>query len=198
MTRKEVKKLPDEDSAANYSIETDLQIWGTNSSLESKRVTVEMVAFDLQSSEGWKHTWKIEAELLPNQSTELWQGLVPGQPIRNNVADVPKDIVISARLLDETGIVLARYSNWPEPFKFIHFPSPKEVGLSISPAADGETVELSCLRPIKGIVLEVEGEEDVKWSDQAIDLVPGDPQTVKAIGLNGRKVLARYLGDGSA
>lgn len=40
--------------------------------------------------------------------------------------------------------------------------------------------------------------DDVSWSDQAIDLVPGDDQTVKAIGLNGRQVQARYLGDGSA
>jgi len=54
------------------------------------------------------------------------------------------------------------------------------------------------LRPIKGVVLEVKGEEDVKWSDQAIDLVPDDPQTLKAIGLKGRKPFARYLGDGSA
>lgn len=48
-----------------------------------------------------------------------------------------------------------------------------------------------------GIVLDVEG-DDVKWSDQAIDLVPGDVQFVKAVGLNGRPVKARYLGDGTA
>ena len=56
---------------------------------------------------------------------------------------------------------------------------------------------LSCKKPIKGIILDVEG-EDVKWSDQAIDLVPGDEQVVKASGLNGRSVKARYLGDGTA
>lgn len=64
-------------------------------------------------------------------------------------------------------------------------------------ADDGETVELDCKKPIKGIVLDVEG-DDVKWSDQAIDLVPGDVQKVKALGLNGRPVKARYLGDGTA
>lgn len=51
--------------------------------------------------------------------------------------------------------------------------------------------------PIKGIVLDVEG-SDVAWSDQAIDLTPGDPQTIRAVGLNGREIKARYLGDGSA
>jgi beta-mannosidase len=69
--------------------------------------------------------------------------------------------------------------------------------LEIVPAADGESVELSAKKPVKGLILDVEGEW-VKWSDQAIDLVPGDPQMVKAVGLNGRKIKARYLGDGSA
>lgn len=50
---------------------------------------------------------------------------------------------------------------------------------------------------MKGIVLDVEG-HDVKWSDQAIDLVPGDPQVIRAAGLNGRDVKVRFLGDGTA
>jgi beta-mannosidase len=85
----------------------------------------------------------------------------------------------------------------PEPFKYIHFPDVKDLGLEIVPTEDGESVALSTERPIKGIVLDVEGEE-VKWGDQAIDLVPGDPQIIKAIGLKGRKVKARFLGDGTA
>ena len=60
-----------------------------------------------------------------------------------------------------------------------------------------DTIQLSCEKPVKGIVLYVEGQE-VKWSDQAIDLFPGDDQTVKAVGLKGRAVKARYLGDGTA
>lgn len=69
--------------------------------------------------------------------------------------------------------------------------------MTITTLDDKETLELSCKKPIKGLVLDVEG-EDVKWSDQAIDLVPGDKQFVKAIGLNGRPVQMRFLGDGSA
>jgi beta-mannosidase len=73
----------------------------------------------------------------------------------------------------------------------------KDLGFKITPGEDGESVALSTQRPIKGIVLEVESEE-VRWDDQAIDLVPGDPQIVKAIGLRGRTVRARFLGDGTA
>ena len=58
-------------------------------------------------------------------------------------------------------------------------------------------MELSCKKPIKGIVLDVDG-DDVKWSDQAIDLVPGDPQIIRAVGLARRDIKARYLGDGTA
>ncbi len=63
--------------------------------------------------------------------------------------------------------------------------------------SDGESVKLSTKKPIKGIILEVEG-EDVVWGDQAIDLVPGDPQVIPVVGLNGRRVKARFLGDGTA
>lgn len=56
------------------------------------------------------------------------------------------------------------------------------------------------MKPIKGIVLDVEQDRDdeVRWSDQAIDLFPGDPQVVRGVGLRGRPVKVRYLGDGSA
>jgi beta-mannosidase len=69
--------------------------------------------------------------------------------------------------------------------------------LTIKTGSDGDSVELSTEKPIKGIILDVEGEA-VKWSDQAIDLVPGDPQIVEAVGLKGREVKVRFLGDGTA
>lgn len=83
----------------------------------------------------------------------------------------------------------------PEPFKFINFPVDTEVKASLS--SDGESITLSTNRPVKGIVIDAEG-PDVKWSDQGIDLVPDDPQTIQADGLKGREVKLRFLGDGSA
>jgi beta-mannosidase len=85
----------------------------------------------------------------------------------------------------------------PEPFKFIKFPPAPDLGLKISTSSDGESIEISAQKPVKGIILDVEG-EDVKWSDQAIDIVPDDPQTIRAIGLNAREIKLRFLGDGSA
>ena len=71
------------------------------------------------------------------------------------------------------------------------------MGLQVVVGADGETVTLTTQKPVKGIVLDVEG-DDVQWSDQAIDLVPGDEQVIAAVGLKGRVPKVRYLGDGTA
>lgn len=203
MTRKEKIVYADANKAADFTLDVELEIWGTNSQLTEKTVVLDVTSFNLDldsESDDWMENWKKEVVLKPNASTELWKGKLPGQPTRTKLSEVPKTIVVSARLLDGDK-VLARYSNWPEPYKYIHFPSVEESWLKITPVgSDGENetlLELSCKKPIKGIVLDVEG-DDVKWSDQAIDLVPGDNQRVKAIGLNGRKVQARYLGDGSA
>jgi beta-mannosidase len=59
---------------------------------------------------------------------------------------------------------------------------------------DGETVHISCKKPIKGLVMDTDGEEPT-WSDQALDVFPGDPQVVRTVGLNGREILVRFLGD---
>jgi len=194
MTRKEHKAFEDARSAAKFTIRTKLEIWGTNSTLADKKVTLEVTSFDLNSE--WRDKWTKEVVLSQNSSTELFRGDLPGQPVRTKQSDVPKVIVVSARLIAD-GEVLGRYSNWPEPFKFIQFPAVGELGLKAAVSADGESVVLSANKPIKGVVLDAEG-EDVKWSDQAIDLVPDDPQTVKALGLKGREVKLRYLGDGTA
>jgi len=203
ITRKEHKTFADDRSAAHFAVETMLEIWGTNKTLVAKKVTLDVTTLDLHSE--WTDHWDKPVELAPNSATELWKGALPGQPTRTKASEVPRTLIVSARLLDEDGQVLARYANWPEPFKFITFPPVSEVGLQLSTNASGDAVTLSCKKPIKGIILDVDASqtsdgygEAPKWGDQAIDLVPGDPQTVFVQGLGGRPLQARYLGDGSA
>ncbi|KAJ7129735.1 glycoside hydrolase family 2 protein [Mycena epipterygia] len=192
MTRKEDQSFPNELSSAQFTIETVLEVWGTNSTLVDKKATLEVTSFDLHS-DCWRDKWSKEVVLKANSSTELHNGALPGQPIRTKKSQTPKTIIVSARLLGDNAEVLARYSNWPEPFKFINFPADTKVNVS----SDGESVTLSVNRPVKGVVLDAEG-PDAKWSDQGIDLVPDDPQTIKGLGLNGRAVKLRFLGDGTA
>ncbi|KAF8165386.1 glycoside hydrolase family 2 protein [Crassisporium funariophilum] len=195
MTRKDKTTFANDRSAADFVIETVLEIWGTNSTLSEKTATLEVTSFALDSD--WTDKWEKEVVLAPNSSTELYEGKLAGQPDRTKTSDLPKIIIVSARLLDENKAVLGRYSNWPEPFKFINFPAINDLGLKAVVSPDGENVTLSTNKPIKGIVLDAEG-DDVKWSDQAIDLVPGDPQTINTVGLKGREVKLRFLGDGTA
>ena len=111
MTRKEKKTFADDASAAFFTVETVLEIWGTNSTLEPKRATLEVTAFDLHAPD-WREGFSQDVVLAPNAATELWAGALPGQPVRTKLSDVPKTIIVSARLLDADGTVLGRYSNW--------------------------------------------------------------------------------------
>ena len=112
MTRKEKKTYADELSAAFFSIETVLEVWGTNSTLTAKTAVLEVTSFDLENPD-WRDKWDREVVLAPNASTELWKGELPGQPVRTTRSEKPKTIVVSARLLDgESRQVLGRYSNW--------------------------------------------------------------------------------------
>lgn len=190
MTRKEIKTPRDSTTAAFYTIRHEIELWGCNSTLEAKNATVELVSFDLH--DGLVDKREFAVVLQPNASTEIWKGDVPGQPVRTSLSQTPRPIVVQAILRDGDN-VLARYSNWPEPWKSLTFPDAK-LKLEIK----GDEVTVSAEKPIKGLVLDVEGDAEVQWSDQALDIMPGDVQVVVAKGLNGRNVAARYLGDGSA
>ena len=116
MARKDVTTHPDALSAARVAVESRLEVWGTNSTLAEKHATLEVAAFDLHSA--WTDRWTRDVVLAPNSATELWAGTVPGQPTRTKLSEVPRTVVVSARLLDGAGAVLARYANWCAPCSF--------------------------------------------------------------------------------
>jgi beta-mannosidase len=178
-----------------------MQLWGCNSTLIETAVTVVLDAYNLDTGETLSTSFDVI--LAPNASTEIWQGDVPGQPVRTTLGQVPQPIVVQARLYAakaETGgpdtldtrKVLARYSNWPEPWKYLSFPT---VDIKIS--VNGDEVAIEANKPVKGVIFDTDGDE-CEWSDQAVDLFPGDRQVLSAKGLNGREVSVRYIGDGSA
>lgn len=56
ITRKEVTTFADERSAADFTIDTLFEVWGTNSTLAAKNVTVEVLNHDLHDptfKDGW-------------------------------------------------------------------------------------------------------------------------------------------------
>ncbi|EIW52338.1 glycoside hydrolase [Trametes versicolor FP-101664 SS1] len=188
------------------SVGATIEVWGTNSTLEARAVLLELRCFDLYSS--WMHTETRSATLLPNQSTELLAAPCPHPPIpelsstRATGAVTPShSVVVGARLIaPESGEVLARYADWPQPFRHVDFPDPV---LRVVVDSEGGTVSVGVEKPVKGLFFTVDqGEslldsgETVRWSDNALDVLPGDPQTVEVRGLEGRdtKLRVAYMG----
>lgn len=110
MTRKEKQIFDSDETATCFKIETVLEIWGTNGTLEEKRAKLDLTAFDLDSD--WTESWSKDVVLAPNASTELYGGEAPGCFVRTKKSEVPRTIILSSRLLGDHGEVLGRYSNW--------------------------------------------------------------------------------------
>ena len=189
------------------SIGATVDIWATNSTLVLKEVRLEVSYFDLESE--WRERYTQHVELKPNQTTEILSTPCPEPPLPQGEHDVPDDIlatrthsvVISARLVDTlTGDIVSRSCDWPQPYKYIDFPDPElkitRLGKSEEGKGEdnGDRFHLSVLKPAKGVVLSVEGEENARFSDNGLDLVPGDNQEVSVTSLNGRKLFVTYMG----
>jgi beta-mannosidase len=179
-----------------------LDVWATNATSASLTVTLELLFFDVSSD--WAHKEVQEAVLQPNSSTELLTDIKCAcQPTTNS-----STIVIGARLLSTEGKVLARASDWPQPLKHI-VPYVASPGIEVLVGSNEEELLIRALRPVKCLVLSVDddgvrkedftweqwrGDVGVIWSDNALDVMPGDEQVVRAIGLRGRAVRIAHSG----
>ncbi|KAJ6473141.1 glycoside hydrolase [Mycena sanguinolenta] len=202
-----IKNRPNDRPAQFYeygnfqSYGATLEIWGTNASLTSRAVTLELHCVDLNST--WTHTETHAVTLHPNQATELLAIPCPGPP-RDSVTPPTGDaeftttyaVVVGARLLDaESGAVLARFADWPQPLRFVEPALLRDPKLTVVEDDTTGNVTVSAERPVKGLWLSALGDgPDVKWSDNALDVMPGDPQVVVAQGLDGREVGVAFLG----
>ncbi|HEU5367954.1 MAG TPA: glycoside hydrolase family 2 protein, partial [Ktedonobacterales bacterium] len=111
-----------------------------------------------------------------NQATELGRLAYDGESL----------LVASAHLLVQ-GAVVARAALWPEPFKYLTLPDPE---LEVA-RLDESSLRLRANCPAKGVWLSAGPE--VHWSDNMIDLLPGDEQIITAQGLGEAEVRVRWL-----
>lgn len=173
-----------------------------NGTLSAKSATLEIFCVDLSST--WTHTETHAVELPPNQSTELLsipcpcpskEGLV--SPSGYDDWTTSHTVVVGVRLLDlQTGEVLARTVDWPQPYRYLQLPDP---GVKVIVDETGSTVTIDVQAPAKGVVLEAIGDgPEPQWSDNAMDLMPGDTRVLQVVGLNGRGLRIAYLGKENA
>ncbi|EAU80945.1 beta-mannosidase [Coprinopsis cinerea okayama7 len=199
---------------ATRSLGANLHIWAVNTTRKAVKVKLDIQYFDLESDWTSRNGVTSEFTLPPNQSTDLLALVCPSPPtsrLRDTVGpgiDGSGTVVVLARLLDpSTNLVLARFVDWPQPFRYLHIPDPQvdlnvlDVDLTTGDA----TIQLSVAKPAKCLWLEAEDEQaldgrtdqerEVKWNDNALDIVPGDSQVVVARGLGKRKVKVTWLKD---
>jgi beta-mannosidase len=93
------------------------------------------------------------------------------------------------RLWDKDGLLLARETDWPQPLK--HYVFDKR-GCVLEWDGMREEMRVSVERPVKGLVFaELEG---VAWSDNCLDVMPGDVQVVRVEGLRGKVLSVTWYG----
>lgn len=200
--RREIEKNRANDRPRNFyeygsfqSRQVTLSIWGCNSRHQDEEYKLLVSAYDIMTD------WTTELPpnkivLGENRSTELYSGTCP-EPPKENAYDLlapSGTVVVHARLVDGDGNVVARYSDWPQPFKFLDFPDP---GLKVERVSDRDVseVRLSVAKPVKGVWISVQGDDEgVEFEDNSFDLYPGDVQTAIVKGLEGKTLTAAWLG----
>jgi beta-mannosidase len=189
VTRKQHLIPKDKHTRAYIEKKTEIEIWGSNLTLNNLKVEVVVKAFDvITGKETFSKTVKSAFTLPENRSTEIASFAVP---VRHPNSDEEGRTVVAVYLYEE-GIQVARYINWPEPLKYVHLQKPKKLEVLLS--RDGKEVEVSAEVPVKGVALECE-DDGVVFEDNLVDVVPGE---VVVIGVKGAtkatEIAVRYLG----
>ncbi len=150
------------------------EVWAVNGLPMMLEVELALFLWRLDGQQA--HEERRQIVLPANQATEL--GRFP--------FDEESLLVASAQLLAQ-GRVMARAALWPEPFKYLSLPDPE---LVVTPL-DGNRLRLRVARPAKGVWLWAGSE--ARWSDNMLDLLPGDEQMITAQGVGTLEVQACWL-----
>ncbi|KAF3931771.1 Beta-mannosidase [Dactylella cylindrospora] len=174
---------------------TKWETWITSSKLEGVKGKLEVRFISISTGKDLLEPLvKEDIEIVPNGTTDnVFTGEV------DNVAYEPH--VLSVTLWVD-GKVVARDVDWPQPLKYhsfenrglkVRFDLPKDGGSGKKRDAQGKII-ITVEKPLKGLVWEERTE--VRVSDSAIDVVPGEEVVVNVFGLlKGEKELSwRYLG----
>ncbi|GCE26059.1 beta-mannosidase [Dictyobacter alpinus] len=149
-------------------------VWAVNGTTEQVTLELELRTVNLQ---GELLSEQSKSVVLPaNRSTEL-------DLIQHPQND---EVVLQARLLKD-GVVLSRATLWNEPYKYLTLSDPE---LSIE-RIDATTVSISATRPVKGVWLDAG--PNLKWSDNMLDIIPGDTQTIVIQGTPEHDLQIRWL-----
>jgi beta-mannosidase len=154
--------------------ESIFSVWVSNSTTTVRHMTVEIRYISISTGLEKQNTTSIKIDVKVVGTTEVFDAETPDDA----------DTVLAVRLFDENETLVSRESDWPQPLKHIRFP---ERSLKVR-IERGECV-ISTDKPVKGLVLL---NDDVVWSDNCLDIMPGDEQRLSVDGLVGDVRFVHY------
>lgn len=182
------------------------QLWAHNTAPVAidNTATLKLQAYDLATA-AWMPLSENDGnprpvELAAGHTTELGELAPPPEWTADTL------VVLEASLVDTaTNTVLARYVDWPEPYRYLVWPADTKLAIDVAHEKHGDweaRVTISSNHALKGVWLEpkydgteAEDSREPVWEDNMVDLLPGQPITVGVNGLTGRGVKGRFLAD---
>jgi beta-mannosidase len=157
------------------------ECWVASREATEVRGLVELRFISIASGKEIKPTLRDNAVIQPNGTTIFFKGEIN--------AEVEEPHVLAARLWIGQEVA-ARDCDWPQPLKYLDFTNREVTVNSISK----DTMVVTAKRPTKGLIFEER--PGVLIKDSAIDIVPGDAQTIKVKGMgpSDAPLRWRYLG----
>ena len=160
-------------------------LWVASSKLGYVKGTVELRFIGLDSGLDIKKPEIFEVDVMPNGTTTVLERTETENPPYSDA------YVLSAKLV-VNGEVISRDVDWPQPYKYLSFA--KDRGLRIRLEEDSSKIFVTAKKPVKGLVWDEE--IGLCFSDNALDIVPGETYVVNVKGLQSGKVLKwTFLGE---
>jgi beta-mannosidase len=153
-----------------------VEVWGVSSLAQAVEVQFTLEGYVISSGER-VFVREYRRTVPGNQAMEI--------DSLEYVATELSDTVFSVRYTVPSGETFRSSGDWPQPLKYVSFKD-RTVTLSV----EGETVTVCATKLVKGVILDVEGEDDsnLSWSDNGFDLMTNETLVVIAKGLSGRSV----------
>ncbi|KAJ5895666.1 Glycoside hydrolase family 2 immunoglobulin-like beta-sandwich [Penicillium taxi] len=144
------------------------ELWVASSRPYEVRGSIELRFLSIETGEEIRKAITQDVKILYNGTTEIISGTI------DHVL-YPEPHVLSARLWVDQNIV-ARDVDWPQPLKYLKFSD--NLKIEFNRTRNQIHLLISARTPAKGLVFEAT--DGVLLSDNMMDIVPGDPQTVIA------------------
>lgn len=188
--RTTVETPADEVTRVYIKLVTTADVWASNCTVSEEKLTVTTAFYSVLDGKLLASRSE-EMALPPNRSTELRQ-----LKFEEDEWGVRQESVVVATKLTKDGDVLARYINFPQPLRHLDLTSAEVIVLKKDVNVSDKSFKLAVSVKngvVKGVELMIDTlDPDVAdsytFSDNALDLVPGEEQVVIVTAVSDAKV----------